>query len=173
MKFTFNATDSGYIGKALEMAVKNALNRKHSNRVNPAGIADFQYNRKNYEVKQNGTVLRYHEDWGYLRGSNRVIYATHVAHTVTEMTDTTVTVEIDLLNTEFFVLDRKEFLQFLLDNGYAKRNESRGTVNVQTCYNYKKDAYHGRTGKYIEAWAREHEIDDDIISLIYDGVEGL
>lgn len=173
MQFTFNTTDSGYIGKALEMAIKNALNRKHANRISPAGVADFRFSSKNYEVKQNGTVLRYHEEWGYLRGSNRIIYATHVAHTVTATTENTITVDIDLLNTELFVLDRQEFLQFLLENGLAKRNESRGTVNVQTCYNYKKDAYHGRTGKRIEEWARENEIDDDIISLIYDGVEGL
>ena len=28
-KYTFNKTDSGYIGKAFEMAVKTALNRKN------------------------------------------------------------------------------------------------------------------------------------------------
>lgn len=173
MQFTFDKTDSGYIGKALEMATKNALNRKHSDRVSPAGVADFKYGKRNYDIKQNGTVLRYCQDWGYIRGANRVIYATHVAHTVVAVTDTHITIDIDLLNTEMFVVDRNEFIEFLLDNGYAKHNASRGTVNVQTCYNYKKDAYHGRVGRYIEAWAREHEIDDDIISLIYDGAEGL
>ena len=38
-------------------------------------------------------------------------------------------------------------------------------------YAYNSQQYHGRTGRRIEEWAREHEIDDDIVSLIYDGAE--
>ena len=172
MYYTFDKTDSGIYGKAFEMAIKDALNRKHSDRVSPAGVSDFIYNHKNYDAKQNGTVLRYHQDWGYIRGSNRVIYASHIAYTVVGETANNITISVDLLNTEMFVVDRHEFVNFLLENGYAKRNESRGTINIQTGYNYKKGAYHGRVGRYIEDWARENEIDDDIISLIYDGIEG-
>ena len=172
MYYTFNKTDCGIIGKAFEMAVKEALNRKNSNRVSPCGTSDFRYNSKNYEVKQNGTCLQYHEGEKMIKGSNRVLYATHVAYTAITETETEITISVDLLNTEIFVLDRSEFLKYLLENGMVKINASRGTANIQTCYNYKKDAYHGRTGKRIEEWARENEIDDDIISLIYDGVEG-
>jgi hypothetical protein len=90
---------------------------------------------------------------------------------VIEETEENITIDIDLFATEIFVLDRQEFVAFLLENGMVKVNASRGTANIQTCYNYKKDAYHGRTGKRIEEWAKANEIDDDIISLIYDGVE--
>lgn len=172
MLYTFNKTDSGIIGKAFEMAIKDALNRKNANRVSPCGSSDFRYNAKNYEVKQNGSCLQYHEGEKMVKGSNRILYATHVAHTIIEETETHLSIEIDLLNTEIFTLDRSEFLEYLIENGMVKVNASRGTVNIQTCYNYKKDAYHGRTGRRIEEWAKENEIDDDIVSLIYDGVEG-
>lgn len=170
MHYTFKKTDSGIFGNAFEMAVKDALNRKHADRVSPAGVTDFIFNRKHYDTKQNGTVLRYCADWGYIRGSRRVLYASHIAYRVIEETETTITIEPDLLNTEIFVLDRQEFIDFLLFNGYAKENKSRGTINIQTGYNYKKDAYHGRVGRNIEEWAREHEIDDDIVTLIYDAL---
>jgi hypothetical protein len=171
MYYKFNKTDSGIQGKAFEMAVKAALNRKNADKVSPCGLTDFRYNRKCYEVKQNGTVIRYTENGSYIKGSNRVIYATHIAYDIIAETEEDIIIEVDLLNTEMFVLDRHEFLAFLVENGMVKINESRGTANIQTCYNYKKDAYHGRTGKRIEEWARENEIDDDIVSLIYDGAE--
>ena len=171
MYYTFNKIDKGIQGKALEMAIKEALNRKNANRVSPCGQSDFRYNSKNYEVKQNGTVLQYHEGEKYIKGSNRVLYTTHVAYAVIEETEEAVTIEVDLLNTEIFVLDRAEFVEYLIEQGMVKVNAERGQVNIQTCYNYKKDAYHGRTGRRIEEWAREHEIDDDIVSLIYDGAE--
>ena len=171
MLYQFNKTDSGIQGKAFEMAIKEVLNRKNANRVSPCGSSDFRIGAVNYEVKQNGTCIQYHEGEKYIKGSNRVLYATHIAYTVIEETEEHITIAVDLLNTEMFILDRSEFVAFLRENGMVKINESRGTVNIQTCYNYKKDAYHGRTGKRIEEWAREHEIDDDIVSLIYDGAE--
>lgn len=171
MYYTFNKTDSGIQGKAFEMAVKDALKRKNANRVSPCGSSDFRYNAKNYEVKQNGTCLQYHEGEQYIKGANRVIYATHIAYTVTAETEESLTIEVDLLNTEMFILDRSEFVKYLIAEGMVKVNASRGTVNIQTCYNYKKDAYHGCTGRRIEKWARANEIDDDIVSLIYDGAE--
>lgn len=170
MVYTFNKADSGILGKAFEMAIKNALNRKNADKVSPCGTADFRYNGKNYDTKQNGSCLRYSENGMYIKGSNRVLYAVHIAHRMTEQGEQ-VAVEVDLLNTEIFVLDRTEFVQFLQENGLVKINASRGTANIQTCYNYKKDAYHGRGGRKIEEWARENELDDDIVSLIYDACE--
>ena len=136
MLYQFNKTDSGIQGKAFEMAIKEALNRKNANRVSPCGSSDFRYNAKNYEVKQNGTCLQYHEGEQYIKGSNRVIYATHIAYTVMAETEENLTIEVDLLNTEMFILDRSEFVSFLIENGMVKVNESRGTVTIQTCYNY-------------------------------------
>ena len=171
-QYTFNKTDSGIIGKAFEMAIKDALNRKNANKVSPCGTSDFIFNRVHFDVKQNGSIIRYTESGKYIKGSSRVIYATHVSHNIESETDSTITISIDLSGTEMFCLDRNEFVAFLLENGYAKHNASRGTTNIQTCYNYKKDKYHGRVGRYIEEWAYENEINDDIdiIGEILDGL---
>ena len=170
-KYTFNKTDSGYIGKAFEMAVKSALNRKNANRVSPCGQTDFIYNRCHYEVKQNGSCVQYHEGEKMVKGSKRIIYATHIAHTITDENDTTITIVVDLGATDMFIVDRDEFIDFLKSVNGIKFNASRGTANIQTCYNYKKDAYHGRLGHRIEEWAYDNELDDDIIGAILEGLD--
>ena len=170
MYYTFNKTDSGIFGKAFEMAIKDALNRKNADKVSPCGSEDFRLGAVRYEVKQNGSCVRYANSTKYIKGANRVIYATHIAHTVVEETETEITLAVDLANTEMFILDRKEFLDFLATVNGVKLNASRGTANIQTCYNYKKGAYHGRLGHRIEEWAQEHELDDEIIGLIWDAL---
>ena len=99
LTYTFDKTDSGFIGKAFEMAVKEVLHRRKSATVSPAGCTDFRYG-KHYDVKQNGTVLQYNPGEAMIKGSSRVIYATHVAHTVEAITETTVTISIDLGSAE-------------------------------------------------------------------------
>lgn len=169
-KHIFDRTDKGIIGKAYEMTIKDLLNRKNADRVSPCGTADFIFNHKHYDTKQNGSCIRYNETDRYIKGSNRVIYATHVAHTITEVDEKRVAVEIDLVNTDFYCLDRSEFLKFLEEIGCVKYNTIRGTVNIQTVYNYTKDAYHGKKGKLIEEWASEHYLDDDAIDAIYEAL---
>ena len=168
--YYFNKTDKGIIGKAFEMAIKDALNRKNADRVSPCGTCDFIYNHKRYDTKQNGSVIKYAEHSNYIKGSNRVIYATHITHTMTVIDDNTVAVAVDLLNTDFYCVDRKEFIEFLQDIGCIKYNAGRGTVNIQTVYNYTKDAYHGKKGKLIEDWASEHWLDDEAIDAIYEAL---
>lgn len=170
MYYTFDITDTGYIGKAFEMAVKDALNRRNANRVSAQGVTDFRRG-KFYDVKQNGTVLQYNPGERMIKGSSRVIYATHVAYEVVEQTSETISIAIDLGNTDMFCLDRATFLEFLLsEKGYCKVNESRGTVNIQTVWNYKKNAWHGAKGKRLEAWMQENRLmDDSIVEDILDG----
>jgi hypothetical protein len=170
-QYTFNKTDSGIFGKAFEMAIKDALNRKNADRVSPCGQSDFIINHLHYEVKQNGSCIQYHAGEKMMKGSNRVIYATHIAYVITAETEEEITLCIDLGNTDMFVLDRSAFLGFLETVNGVKYNASRGTANIQTCYNYKKDAYHGRLGRKIEEWAYENEIEDDIIGMIIEGLE--
>ena len=168
--YTFEKTDSGIFGKAFEMAIKDALNRKNADSVSPCGVADFRYNRRNYDTKQNGSCVRYAENSRYIKGSNRVIYATHIAYTVTAETDTHITIAVDLSATDMFVVDRQEFITYLLEINAVKVNASRGTANIQTCYNYKKNAYHGKKGKTLEAWMDDNRLmDDTIIDDILDG----
>ena len=168
----FDKTDSGIYGKAFEMAVKDALRRKNADKVSPCGSADFRYNSHNYDTKQNGSVVKYNPSSRYIKGSSRVLYATHVAYTITAETETTISLAIDLASTDMFVLDRNDFIKFLLSVNGVKVNASRGTANIQTSYNYKKDAYHGRLGHKIEAWAYENENDDDdIIGTILESLD--
>ena len=167
MEYTFNKTDKGYIGKAFEMAIKDALNRKNADKVSAQGKSDFRFCRINYEVKQNGSCIQYRPNARYISGSSRVIYATHVAYNVVAEDADTITIAVDLGNTDMYVVDRNAFVAFLLTHkGAVKVNKERETVNIQTVYNYKKNAYHGKLGKDIEGWARENDIDDDIIGEI-------
>ena len=170
MFYTFDKTDSGIYGKAFEMAVKDALKRKNADKVSPCGMADFRYNCRNYEVKQNGSCVRYAPNGKYIKGSNRVIYATHIAYAVVEETATHITLAVDLANTDMYVVDRYALLDFLATVNGVKVNASRGTANIQTCYNYKKGAYHGRLGHKIEEWALENELEDDIVATIWDAL---
>lgn len=167
---TFKKTDSSIYGSALEMAIKFALNRKDYGWLSPTGRCDLRYG-KCYDVKQNGSPILYSEHYKtYIKGSSRVIYATHIAYEVVAETEETVTIFVDLANTDLWVVDRKDFLHYLLSTpGMAKDNPSRGQVNIQTLYNYKKGAYHGRKGKTLEAWLDENKLDDSIIEDILDG----
>ena len=164
--YTFEKRDSGYLGKAFEMAIKDALNRRNAVSVSPCGSADFRYRNHNYDAKQNGSVIKYRSHKQYIKGSNRVVYATHIDYTVVNETADTISITVDLANTQMFVLDKAEFVAYLASVNKIKLNNSRGTANVQTAYNYKKDNYHGKWGKIFEEWAFDHELDDDIIGDI-------
>ena len=170
-QYTFNRTDSGIIGKAFEMAIKDALNRKNADKVSPCGTTDFRFSRKNYEVKQNGGVLQYSPNARMIKGSNRIIYATHVAYSTIAETAETITISINLADTDMFVFDRAEFIEFLESINCIKMNQSRGTANIQTVYNYTKGAYHGRKGRAIEDWGAEHDLGDNVIGYILEGIE--
>lgn len=167
MDYTFDKTDKGAIGKAFEMAIKAALSRRHADKVSAQGKADFRWHNAYYEVKQNGGCIRYNPNARYMTGSSRVIYATHIAYSVVSENADTITISVDLGNTDMFVLDRDAFVSFLLTyKGAVKVNKERNQVNIQTVYNYKKGAYHGRLGKAIEAWAAENDLCDDIVGYI-------
>lgn len=166
----FNQNDDGCIGKAFECAMKDILKRKNADEVSPAGSCDFIFNRKHYEVKQNGGVAKYDVNKKAFSGSNTIIYATHIANTIINNGDGTITVCIDLENTEFFVLNRQVFFSYLEDTNGLKVNASRGTVNIQTMYNYSKNAYHGARGKKLEQWARQNGLDDNILDVLFDRI---
>lgn len=167
--YYFKKGDKGIIGDAFEMTIKDALRRENADTVSPAGRPDFRYKHKNYDAKQNGSVLKYAEYKTYVRGSNRVVYATHVAHTIVE-TDDCIGVTIDLFGTDMYVVDKHEFINYLQQINAVKYNSARHQVNVQSLYNYTKNAYHGKKGKMLEDWMEENQLDDDdIIEAILDG----
>lgn len=168
---TFKKKNSGIYGDAFEMAVKYALKRKDYGWLSPTGRCDFKYG-KCYDTKQNGSPILYSEHYKtYIKGSSRVIYATHIAYEIVEETEETITIFVDLGKTDMWVVDRKDFLNYLLTTpGMAKLNSSRGQVNIQTLYNYKRNAYHGKKGREMEAWLDENKLEDDtIIEDILDG----
>ena len=156
--YTFNKTDNGYQGKAFEMAIKSLLDAKHPDRVSPCGQTDLRYNGKCYDVKQNGSPIQYNPKQKMIKGSTRVIYTTHIVYDIITETETEITISVDLDRTEFFVLDRDKFVEFLLENGLAKENKSRGTVNIQTLFVYKTNKYHGAKWKKITAYGRANNL---------------
>ena len=167
MSFTFNATDKGLYGDPCEMLWKYIAGIKDWDTVSPPDKPDFRYNHHCYDVKQNGSVLKYSPNQrGYVKGSSRVIYATHIEHTLVDNGDGTVTITIDMAGTQWYILDKREFIDFLKSINALKVNSKRQQVNVQTCYNYTKDAYHGAKGRKIEEWAYEHELDDDLMDRL-------
>jgi len=170
MLFTYKKTDKSIFGDSFEKAIKIVLDRSNADRISKPGMCDFRIGRKNYEIKQNGGVIRYADDKTYIKGSNRIIYATHISYQIIAEDNENITIDIDLADTQMYILDRQEFVKFLLENGYGKYNVKRRELNIQTLYNYKKDAYHGAKGKRLEEWAREHEIDDPIIDEILEKV---
>jgi hypothetical protein len=156
---TAKIIDSKIYGQALEEGTKYALERKNAEGLSPAGVCDFVYHHKHYDVKQNGSPIKYGDN-AFIKGSSRVIYASHIVYKVINQDAENITIQVDFDATEFFILDKVAFVEFLLSNGYAKRNDSRHQINIQTVYNYKKGAYHGSKGKAIEAWAKAHEVED-------------
>jgi hypothetical protein len=171
MFYTFDKKNKGYIGDGLEMAIKTCLNLRNADRVSAQGQTDLRYNGKCYDVKQNGTVIQCGNAKA-IKGSTRVIYATHVAHTVVAETTETITISINLAETDLYCVDRDEFVEFLRNHpkNLLKPNSKRNEINIQTVYNYTKNAYHGKKGLYIEEWLDENKlIDDTIIDDILDG----
>lgn len=175
--FVFNKDSRGNIpfniyGDGFEFCCKFCLDRKNAEKRSAAGRSDFKYG-KNYDTKQNGSPIQYAaiKRKGYISGSSRVIYATHIAYEIVNETDTTVEIFIDLANTDMWVVDKKEFVEFLLNGkGLVKDNPKKDQLNIQTLWNYKKGAYHGAKYKVVEGWLDEHQlVDDTIIEDILDG----
>ena len=167
MFYYYKATDKGIFGDSFEKAVKNALKRKNADKVSAQGKEDFRFRSIHYEVKQNGTVLKYHGAKNYIMGSSRVIFASHIVADVFTDDFGTIGVNVDLQATDFYCVDKKSFLDFLLScKGMVKYNAARGEYNLQSLYNYKRGEYIGRKGKMIEQWCKAHALADDIIEII-------
>lgn len=172
---TYKVTDDGRFGKGYEVEIKLALKRHNAVTISPCGMSDFRYNHKNYDAKQNGTVIKYPSHRQYVRGSSRVIYATHISYEIIgthwapdkdgNMCEW-VNFTIDLANTQMFVVDKVEFVEFLLEHNKVKINKSRGSANIQSGYIYSKNKFHGATSRLIEEWAFNHEVEDTVIDDI-------
>jgi hypothetical protein len=167
----FRRRDDAIQGKATEMTVNATMEKAHSERIRPAGATDFIYNHKYYDIKQNGSVLKYERFKKWVRGSNRIIYATHVDYVIVHQTDDFIAIMINLTATDFFVVDRYEFIDFLKSINGIKYNASRECYNVQTMYNYTKDAYHGAKGRKLEEWMQENALEDDVLDVILSKVK--
>lgn len=163
--------NSNIFGSALERSIKYALNKKDYGWLSPTGRCDFRHG-KCYDVKQNSSPILYGDHYQtYIRGSSRVIYATHISYEVISETEDTIELFVNLAETDLWVVDRKEFVDHLLGTpGLAKYVATRNQVNIQTLYNYKRGAYHGRKGLELESWLDDHKLTDDpVIEDILDG----
>lgn len=161
----------GDIGDIFEMLVKYFANVKKWDKVSPTGKPDFAIGSRHYDVKQNGSPIIYGKN-APVSGSSRVIYAPFVSCRIVEQTATYRVFEFDLSNTEFFIVDKKAFVKFLRTSpkNLCKVNESREQLNIQTVYNYSKQAYHGKKAQYIRDWCIDNEVDEDLKNLILENV---
>lgn len=159
-------------GDGWEMAVKFAAGDKYAEFVSSCGKCDFRHG-KHYDTKQNASPILYGEvkrGNTYIHGSSRVIYATHIAYEIINETETEVEIFIDLGNTDFWVVDKKAFVKFLLSTpGMVRDIPARSQMNIQTIWNYSKNKYHGVKYKVLEKWLDENKLDDDIVDIILDG----
>lgn len=151
---------SGDIGDATEMLFKFHAGVKKWDVVSPTGKPDFARGFTHYDVKQNGSPIVYGDSCA-VKGSSRVIYATHIDVEIIELNEQYKTIQFNLEKTEFFIVDKKSFVKFLKDNNLCKENATRRQVNIQTVFNYSKNAPHGKKGAVIREWCRENEVDTD------------
>lgn len=161
----------GDIGDGFEMIVKHFAGVKLWDRVSPAGKPDFAIGSRHYDVKQNGSPIIYGDSIA-VQGSSRVIYAPFVSVTVIEQTDTYRVLQFHLEDTEFFIVDKRAFVKFLQtsDKNLCKNNPTRQQLNIQTVYNYTKNAPHGKKGVYIRDWCYENEVDTDLKEKILEAI---
>lgn len=163
-----SAIQGGYI----EMITKYASGIAEWNCISPAGQPDFAVKYRHYDVKQNGSPIEY-GNGKKIQGSSRVIYAPFVACQLVEDTATYQIWEFDPASTEFFIVDKWAFVKFLQTSpkNLIKPNSSREQVNIQTVYNYSKQAYHGKKAQYIRDWCIENEIEtefkDRLLEVFY------
>lgn len=158
-----SAIQGGYI----EMIIKYASGIEKWDCISPAGKPDFAIKYRHYDVKQNGSPIEYGGGKA-VEGSSRVIYAPFIACELIEDTATYQVWEFDPASTEFFIVDKNAFVKFLRTSpkNLIKPNSTREQVNIQTVYNYSKQAYHGKKGQYIREWCIENEIETDFKDTI-------
>lgn len=149
---------SGDVGDGSEMLFKFHAGIEKWDMVSPTGQPDFAKGYTHYDVKQNGSPIIYGDSCA-VKGSSRVIYATNIDIDIIELTDEYKTIRFNLEKTEFFIVDKRAFVKFLQDNNLCKDNPTRNQVNIQTVYNYSKNAPHGKKGAVIREWCRAHEVD--------------
>jgi hypothetical protein len=161
----------GDIGDCFEMLIKRFAGVKKWDRVSPAGKPDFQIGSRHYDAKQNGSPIVY-GDGIAVQGSSRVVYAPFVSITVVEQTAAYRVIQFHLAETEFFIVDKNAFVKFLLqsEKNLCKDNPTRRQLNIQTVYNYSKNAPHGKKGEYIRDWCYDNEVDTDLKDKILEAI---
>ena len=133
--------DSGLIGDALEMAVKDWYGRPLV--MSKQGRCDIRIGARNYEVKQGGGELG---ELGkrLVRGSGWVLYIPVVL------------LDYPLDKQDGYIMDRADFLRALQDAGALRsKTPTRGNtkVTIQTFWNRSKNKPHGRLlDKMLEAF---------------------
>lgn len=134
----FKKADSGFFGKAFEIALHEYLGRKDC-RVRAAGRVDERIDHKNYEIKTGAGELANYGD-KLVKGVSRVIYVPVPSQAWDGNS-------IDLWKVEGFVLTRENFLQALDNAGAIRRKVSTAgaeKVTIQTFWNNSQNKPHGR-----------------------------
>ena len=127
----FKGTDSGAMGKAVEMALKEYF--RQTAKVSKSGKVDFRRNRKCFEVKTGAGELDY-----LMKSSIKYVVSVPV---VTVDNDSSV----NILKQEGFILERETYLSILDSLGLIrskKATDGRIVTTIQTYWNYKQGKAH-------------------------------
>ena len=135
--------DGGFLGKCLELAVKDWYHRPLT--LSPAGYCDIRIGSRNTEVKSGAGGLG---SYGrkLLKGSGMVLYIPVLLP------------DYPLDKQQGYVMERSDFIEALEEAG-AIRPKDGHRITIQTFWNHSKNKPHGRKlDKMIEAFeSREYE----------------
>lgn len=139
--------DSGLIGDALELAIKDFYGRPLV--ISKQGHSDIRIGSRNYEIKNGGGELG-NEDGKLVKGSGWAIYVPVVL------------VDYPLSRQDGYVMTRQDFIDSLDEAGAIRRKTSTSgqkKVTIQTFWNRKLNKPHGKLMfRMIEAFeSRDNE----------------
>lgn len=135
--------DNSAFGTLFELLIANIANEKdHRQSLKSQGKADVKHHY-NYDVKQASSPIKYGEK-DYIFGSSRLIYAPFIKYEILQKSDVMVTLKIDIKEQNVYCIAKNDFLEIIDMLGLKKENKSRDTININTIWNYTKNAPHSK-----------------------------
>lgn len=131
-----NVSDSGRFGKAVEMAITE------KDHVKASGKCDWNHLRTQFEIKSGAGELK-------ITKTGRIAHCKKILYIPVPVTEESYGGEVlDPFKQEGFIVDADEFLSILQDVGLfresKKKTDGSYTPAIQTFWNRKKNAPHGK-----------------------------
>lgn len=135
--------DNGAPGTLFELLVANISNPKDCRQeLKSQGRSDVKHHY-NYDVKQASSPIKY-GDKDYIYGSSRLIYAPFIKYEILAINDGIATIQVDIKEQDVYCIAKQDFLEIIESLGLKKNNKTRDTININTIWNYTKNAPHSK-----------------------------